>query len=204
MKQVLTSFALLSAVLLVGAGCATTETNTTNESAAQVTEEVMEKDDAMIKDDSAMTEDSMEIIDVEADSTETLDDSQASVTVTDSAVTTSAADEVMEKEETAVTPGSYVDYDATKVADAAAGGDVVLFFHASWCPSCKTLNSAIEAGSIPDGLTIMKVDYDSATDLRREHGVTYQHTLVQVDSDGEQITKWSGGNTLDSITSRVQ
>ena len=104
----------------------------------------------------------------------------------------------------ATTVGSYEAYSADKIA-RAADGTVVLFFHAAWCPSCRALNSNIESNrsEIPSGVSILKTDYDSETELRKKYGVTTQHTLVQVDKDGNLIKKWSGGSTLDSIISQI-
>ena len=101
--------------------------------------------------------------------------------------------------------GSYEAYAPEKLANATAG-DVVLFFRASWCPSCRTLDTDIKAnaGSIPSGLTILDVNYDDSTALKQKYGVTSQHTLVQVDATGNMITKWSGGSTLASIVAKVQ
>lgn len=102
-------------------------------------------------------------------------------------------------------PGEYGSYDAAAVTEAATNGEAVLFFHAPWCPTCKVLNSDIEASldDIPSNVTIFKTDYDSQTELKRQYGVTYQHTLVHVDADGNIISKWSGGSTLESILDRL-
>jgi thioredoxin 1 len=119
--------------------------------------------------------------------------------------------EMMKKEETvmmdndsAVKKGSYETYAPEKLARAETG-DVVLFFHASWCPSCRGLNTDIEAnmGSIPAGVSILKVDYDKETELKKKYGVTYQHTLVQVDTDGTLIKKWSGSSKLSTLVSEI-
>lgn len=112
---------------------------------------------------------------------------------------------MMDKSDTVMKVGSYEAYSADKLARAEAG-DVVLFFHASWCPSCRGLNSDIESNlnSIPLGVTILKTDYDKETDLKKKYGVTYQHTLVQVDKSGNMIKKWSGGGTLDNLLSQIQ
>lgn len=115
-------------------------------------------------------------------------------------------DTMMKKDETSMMKvGSYEAYSADKIARAETG-DVVLFFHASWCPSCRGLNSSIESNlkSIPEGVTILKADYDKETELKKKYGVTYQHTLVQVDKDGNMIKKWSGGGNLDSVLSQIQ
>lgn len=101
--------------------------------------------------------------------------------------------------------GSYEAYSLEKIARAETG-DVVLFFHASWCPSCRALNSDIEknVSAIPAGVTILKTDYDKETELKKKYGVTTQHTLVQVDKDGNLIKKWSGGSKLENLLSQVQ
>ena len=94
--------------------------------------------------------------------------------------------------------GVYTAYASEKLANAESG-DVVLFFHASWCPSCKSADSDIMKNTVPEGLTILKVDYDSETELKGKYGVTYQHTFVQVDKDGKQLKKWSGSPSLSAI-----
>lgn len=103
------------------------------------------------------------------------------------------------------TSGSYETYSSEKVAMAEAN-DVVIFFHASWCPSCRGLNADIEknVSKIPSGVTILKADYDKETELKKKYGVTTQHTLVQVDKDGNLIKKWSGGSALENLLSQIQ
>jgi thiol-disulfide isomerase/thioredoxin len=82
----------------------------------------------------------------------------------------------------AATPGAYVPF--TDEALASAEGARVLFFHASWCPSCRALEESILAAGVPDGVTILKVDYDSRQDLRQQHGVRQQTTVVLLDENG--------------------
>lgn len=100
--------------------------------------------------------------------------------------------------------GVYTEYSEDLVASAE--GDVVLFFHANWCPTCRGLDKALneELGDIPESLTILKTDYDNETLLKQKYGINIQHTLVQVDNDGEMITKWTGGSNLDDILSKLQ
>lgn len=129
---------------------------------------------------------------------------------------TTKSEEMMKKEDTNVMDkkvdtsevmmkGSYESYSPEKIA-MAEKGDVVLFFHASWCPSCRALNGDIESNmsAIPAGVTILKADYDKETDLKKKYGVTSQHTLVQVDKDGNMIKKWSGGSKLTNLLSQIQ
>lgn len=103
------------------------------------------------------------------------------------------------------TTGTFEDYDESKLINAETG-KVVIFFNASWCPSCRALKSDIEANlsNIPAGTTILSADYDTYTDLKKKYGVTTQHTLVQVDSNGDQIAKWSGGSTLETVLNKIQ
>ena len=89
--------------------------------------------------------------------------------------------------------GAYVsraDYEADPSAFADTA--VVYFFHADWCPSCRGTEEAISESGVPAGLTVVKVDYDTETDLRRQYGVTTQHTFVQVDASGAEVRKWTG------------
>lgn len=89
---------------------------------------------------------------------------------------------------------SYVDYSPTAYAQAI-GKKRVLFFHASWCPTCKEANTDFTSNSsnIPDGVVVFKTDYDTQQDLKEKYGITYQHTFVQVDDQGAEVTKWNGG-----------
>ena len=114
-------------------------------------------------------------------------------------------DNMIKKDEASMMKGSYEAYSPEKLARAETG-DVVLFFHASWCPSCRGLNSDIEANMnmIPEGVSILKTDYDKETELKKKYGITYQHTLVQVDKNGNMIKKWSGSPTLNNLLSQIQ
>lgn len=101
--------------------------------------------------------------------------------------------------------GQYVAYDTSKLAFAKEG-KVVLFFRASWCPSCRALDADIKknASQIPQNILILDVDYDKYADLKKQYGITSQHTLVQVDAMGNMITKWSGSEGLSDLVKQVQ
>lgn len=113
--------------------------------------------------------------------------------------------EAMSKESDAMamsTKGSYGEYDQAKLANAEKG-DVVLFFHANWCPKCQEADKNFKASSAPDGLTLLKLDYDKETELKQKYGVTYQHTYVAVDKDGKLIKKWNGSYNYDDVVGQV-
>lgn len=86
------------------------------------------------------------------------------------------------------TMGAYTDYSREKVV--ATHGTKILFFHAPWCPQCRALETSIETGPIPEGVTIFKVDYDSNQELRQRYGATIQTTLVRIDDDGNLVKKY--------------
>jgi thiol-disulfide isomerase/thioredoxin len=100
--------------------------------------------------------------------------------------------------------GSYEDYSPEKVA--SADGKIVLFFRASWCPTCRALDEMIKAEekSIPKDVTILKLDYDSSTAQKQKYGVTTQHTLVQVDNKGEVVGKWIGSQNLAQVLANLK
>ena len=98
--------------------------------------------------------------------------------------------------------GSFSDYDSAKLVNAEKG-KVVLFFSANWCPTCQEANKNFNASAPPVGLTLLKVDYDNSNDLKKKYGVTYQHTYVQVDKNGNQIKKWSGSTSYDQLETRL-
>jgi thiol-disulfide isomerase/thioredoxin len=95
------------------------------------------------------------------------------------------------------TPGAWVDLAAYE-ADPAAyhdTGDVVLFFNADWCPTCQATVASLDADGVPDGLTVVSVDFDDSDALRQRYGVTVQHTYVQVDADGQELATFTGSLT---------
>jgi thiol-disulfide isomerase/thioredoxin len=84
--------------------------------------------------------------------------------------------------------GRYVPYSEDILA--ASAGQKVLFFHAPWCPQCRSIENGINAQGVPAGLTIIKVDYDTNQELRRKYGVTLQTTFVKVDDQGNFISRY--------------
>ena len=66
--------------------------------------------------------------------------------------------------------------------------DVVLFFHADRCPSCKALDEDINTNiaSLPENIALLKVDYDQEDTLKRLYQVRQQHTLVFLNQDGSK------------------
>jgi thiol-disulfide isomerase/thioredoxin len=79
--------------------------------------------------------------------------------------------------------GVYTEY--SEMAFTQAKTTRLIFFYAPWCPQCRELDASIKASSIPSGVTIFKIDYDSNQALRQKYGVTLQTTVVKVDAEGQ-------------------
>lgn len=67
------------------------------------------------------------------------------------------------------------------------GESSVLFFYASWCPFCKE-NDKILGKAYSEGAahrSTYKIDYDTATELKRRFGIVTQDTFVLIDGNGD-------------------
>ena len=80
----------------------------------------------------------------------------------------------------------------------------ILFFAATWCPSCQWADKSFMSETIPDNINLLKVDYDTYSDLKQKYSITMQHTYVQVDVDWNEIKKWSGSKNIADILKEVQ
>lgn len=177
------------AVVLVG-GAIFIFSGQSGKDAAMQKEEVMQKDDSAMekKDDAVMEKKDGEVMEKSGETMMKKDESA-----------------MIDKGDSMMKAGSYEAYSAEKIAKAASG-DVVLFFRASWCPTCRGVDADIKAHlkDIPANLTILDVNYDDSSALKAKYGVTYQHTFVQVDAQGNQIKKWSGSPTLSALVAEVK
>lgn len=80
---------------------------------------------------------------------------------------------------------TYTNYETNK----AVGQKHILFFHASWCPTCVKWEREIKnrIKDLADNTLILKVDYDNQTDLKTKYGITKQSTAVFIDADGSVV-----------------
>jgi thiol-disulfide isomerase/thioredoxin len=109
-------------------------------------------------------------------------------------------------EGTTAEAGDYIPYASyNSSVEEYADSNVVLFFYADWCATCKKARGNFEASlrEIPEDLTIVVVDFNTAIDLRKKYGVTVQHTFIEIDNDGEALGKWSGSVTVAEIVEQL-
>lgn len=102
--------------------------------------------------------------------------------------------------------GNYITYDEYQSSpDVYASSEVVLFFNASWCSTCRIARDNFESSltQIPADLTVVIVDFENSAELKKKHGVTYQHTLVHINDSGELLHKWSGSVTFAEIAEQI-
>lgn len=91
-------------------------------------------------------------------------------------------------------------YTPDTLAQAQAKGRTFLLFWVPWCSSCSALDVELERRSaeLPPDVTVLKINMDHDKSLLSKYGVTIQHTLVEIDAQGNEVQKWVGGdfNTL--------
>lgn len=168
--------AITAVVILLGAGAFFLSQNSSPSTSGTNSEAMMEKD-ADLGDDDAMME----------------------------------GDDKMEKNDTMMADGgTYVEH-SPGVVESASNTRRVLFFYANWCPTCQPSDADFRnnEADIPSDVTVIRVNYnDDDTDdaeeaLANKYNVSYQHTFVQIDSNGNEVTTWNGGD-LSDLLSRIQ
>jgi len=92
---------------------------------------------------------------------------------------------------TTILPGRYDQYSLQSLKQAGYTTNVIFFF-AAWCPECQAFKKAITGQPIPTGVQVLELDYDNATDLKKQYGVTLQSTFVKVDPTGQKLSSWVG------------
>lgn len=98
----------------------------------------------------------------------------------------------------------YVEYSQETFAQAS-DKKRVLFFYAAWCPTCRPADAEFseKSSQIPEDVVLFRTDYDTEDALKDKYDITYQHTYVLVDENGNEIEKWNGG-AFDELISRIQ
>ena len=139
---------------------------------------------------------------------------EVKMVVQDSPIVTLTQEQIaMEKEKAMMdnnVSSRYLPY-SKDVLDQAAGNRRVLFFYANWCSTCRPTDANFKENTskIPEDVTVIRVNFNDPEtdqeekDLAKKYGITYQHTFVQIDSQGKEVTKWNGGQT-DELVSNIK
>ena len=117
---------------------------------------------------------------------------------------------MVEKPTAMTAPTRYVEYQ-TDTLDQVSANRRVLFFYANWCSTCRPADANFRENEsqIPQDVILFRVNYnDPDTDadertLAQRHQITYQHTFVQIDSQGNPVTRWNGG-ALDELLNNLK
>jgi thiol-disulfide isomerase/thioredoxin len=95
-------------------------------------------------------------------------------------------EEVIELENTE----GYEAYSADLFNELLGSESFALFFHAGWCPTCRAMETEILGNlSALNGHIMLKADYDTETELKKEYGVTVQTTVIFFNADGSIAKK---------------
>ncbi len=104
------------------------------------------------------------------------------------------------------TAAMYLDYSAGDSTSAISGEDLVLYFGADWCPTCKQFEAELADegtfATLPKNLKLVRVDYDDNDYLKDQYDIVTQHTFVQVDARGNEVQRWTGGG-VSELNSRL-
>lgn len=79
--------------------------------------------------------------------------------------------------------------------------NIVLFFHADWCPSCQATDQEIKDRifELPPDSIIFRTDFDTETVLREKFEITQQHSIVIINKQNQLAFKQVGFNFDDII-----
>lgn len=94
-------------------------------------------------------------------------------------------------------PSYYKAYSAENLKNAT--GNILLFFHAEWCSTCKEFDRQIKELWDVQNITILVVDYDNSTELKQKYSVLSQSTFVQVDNDWNMFKRFLGKTDIKDI-----
>ena len=99
----------------------------------------------------------------------------------------------------------YVAYSQETLMKAKQNGNTVLFFAATtWCTTCSELDKELRqrSNALPDNVTVLQIDYDNDRQTKTAYNVTTQHTMIRLDSRGNEVKRWIGGG-FDTLVQQI-
>lgn len=94
-------------------------------------------------------------------------------------------------------PSFYKKYSSEELRNAK--WNILLFFHADWCSTCKEFDRQIKLLWKLENLTILIVDFDNSTELKQKYSVLSQSTFVQVDNEWNMYKRFLGKTNIKDI-----
>ncbi len=101
------------------------------------------------------------------------------------------------QQEKLVDQEKYFPYSENALSNSVRNGKTLLFFAAgNWCNTCSARDSELskKANVLPNDVSVLKIDYDNDKEMNRKYNVVTQHTLILLDENGNEITRWVGGD----------
>lgn len=183
MKSNYTIYIILGLLILIGVVAFISQSNKADVMDSNL--EKMENKDQVIEDEAMEPKDEM----------------------TETEEATESNDSTIEDDEAMMPQGVYVNYTPEKLSQAS-GTRRILYFYANWCPTCKVANEDLENNfdKLPKDVSVIRVNYNDTDtdqnekDLAKKYGITYQHTFVQIDENGEALVTWNGGEIDELLT----
>lgn len=122
--------------------------------------------------------------------------------------------EVVKEQGLVIATSNYKDYSAFEYETAKKDGKVILlYFTANWCPICREqepVNQEVlkELEGSPEVVAFRIHILDSETTeetekLAEEFGVTYQHTFIVLDKNGNVSSKYTGPLAKQDLKDRI-
>lgn len=109
----------------------------------------------------------------------------------------------LEKEDIKNNNKWYKNY-STKALKNSWDKDIVLFFHADWCSTCKSFEKKVLSEKIPENILILKVDFDSNLELRKKYNIVTQTSFVLVDNKWNLKKRWIWARWIKNITDKIE
>lgn len=81
----------------------------------------------------------------------------------------------------------------------------VLYFHATWCITCRYANNVFvtREKEIPPDVVILRVNYDTADAMKKKYQIMYEHAFVWVNAQDQALAIWYGRD-LDLLYKNVK
>lgn len=100
----------------------------------------------------------------------------------------------------------YLEY-SKEIFEESSAKKRVLFFYSNYCVTCVPADKIFKdnINKIPKDVVLIRVDFNDANtniaekDLAEQYKVVDAHTLIRIDQNGKELSKWNGGDIEELI-----